>query len=119
MPVSKTVQAGGVFLAIFNSDLSLYVSFLSSQPLTLPRSSVALIRRLTSLSVPFIYIPQAQASEAERRLQAQSEREGSTAEVIKLDLSEATWKANSESQIDRKHQQPAPTDCNEKLFMKH
>lgn len=47
------------FLGIFTSELFPYLRFRSSQPLILPRSTVALIRRLTSLAVPFIYIPQA------------------------------------------------------------
>lgn len=47
------------FLAIFTSGLYPYLSFYSSQPLILPHSTVALIRRLTPLAVPFVYIPQA------------------------------------------------------------
>lgn len=57
-PQNKMCFAG--LIAIVTSDLYPLWSFcFSCQPHSLPRSTVALIRRLTQLAVPFIYIPQA------------------------------------------------------------
>ena len=71
------------FLAISTSDLSPYLSFRSSQLRIFPRSTMALIRRLTSLCMPFIYIPQAQLQRPtgiyRQRVKKREE------EVIKLD----------------------------------